>query len=92
MRYLDDMIESENSINLNKVVRKLEFQKHLHINGQHKIIFAEIFARFYCNFTKPEHQTFLEKQTNGWLVDFLKIVDFDILYYEHFRNDEKFIK
>lgn len=88
MRYLDDMIQNDygqdiqDSIKMMQSVRKLEQQRQLKIDGHDKIIFAELFARFYCNFTKPENQTILEQKTKGWHLDFFKVMDFDILYYK----------
>ncbi|CAO1372131.1 unnamed protein product [Diamesa serratosioi] len=48
------------------------------VHNYEKLVFAEMFARFHCNYSLQQP----EKTEPQWNVDFFKVSEFDILYYK----------
>lgn len=104
MRYLDDIVESHaNQSNGNnqlefidkirRVEQMLNKQKNSDsssdVNNYEKLVFAEMFARFQCDFTNSET---VDPLKNGWNIDFFKVADFDFLYYKTIEWENAAIK
>lgn len=73
LKIYDDIKQVENMLLLRK-----NLEPPSDIQNYEKLVFAEMFARFHCNYSLKQPET-TEPQ---WNVDFFKVSEFDILYYK----------
>ena len=73
LKIYDDIKQVENMLLLKKNLKPPS-----DIQNYEKLVFAEFFARFHCNYSLKQPEA-TEPQ---WNVDFFKVSEFDILYYK----------
>lgn len=73
LKIYDDIKQVENMILLRKNLKPPP-----DIQSYEKLVFAEMFARFHCNYSLKQPDT----PQPLWNVDFFKVSEFDILYYK----------
>lgn len=62
----------------NMLFQKKNVQPPFDVQNYEKLVFAEMFARFHCNYSLQQ----ADKSEQQWNVDFFKVSEFDILYYK----------